>query len=216
VWDTVFGNVLSQRPTMTEAKLNEYRAAHRRGEPGLNAQDYAKAMNALRETREGLIARGRTEALADHQQAEQEGAALLGIPQFGEIYDPVRKKLWPLFLGELRRRSSAYGGKENALRVLEEIGPRYAGAVGAEGRADIETLRGMLRVQGTSAGVPMETGPQIDAAFKMGRINRGQYDNARKLLMEIESKQSLMQQDEERIKSYKSTKGGTQGSGLAK
>jgi len=138
--DRVDADVHSQFPRMTERQLLQWRQTGK-----LNRKDYLAAQDRLRETRESLLNRGDSLQMRHHSQAEQEGMADLGIPLLFDKLEPTKEKARAAFLRELRTRSNAYGGQEDALVIKDEIIPRYKKLLDQDAQLTIEQTRKLLR-----------------------------------------------------------------------
>src|SRR5262249_21734795 len=130
-------DVESINPKTTEREIDEAFAKHQNGQPGLSLADATKAKNQLRATRVALANRAQDQALAaslrDHNQAEQELRAMLGIKpglMSQVMADSPENRLYSALLPELRSRSEAFGGGEKPLAVVESMRERVLKALG--------------------------------------------------------------------------------------
>jgi hypothetical protein len=187
--DRVLTATRRMHPTMTAAQLNALHDQFRTTGVGLNTKDWREALDHVTSARKYEVGEGKSDARYNHAQAEQELDRLLGIPLFYEKLDPVKEKARAIGYQALRRRSNAFAGTENPLAVLEEMGPRLVGMLGAEARVNGDKLRGLIRTYGFDPANPAS----VEQARP--RLNPGQYQNLRKLYMEL----SEVQAEEARV-----------------
>ena len=175
--DRVDADVHSQFPRMTERQLLQWRQTGK-----LNRKDYLAAQDRLRETRESLLNRGDSLQMRHHSQAEQEGMADLGIPLFFDKLEPKKEKARAAFLRELRTRSTAYGGQEDALVIKDEIIPRYKKLLDQDAQLTIEQTRKLLRPE-------FPTPEALEAAFRARppQITKGEYEAQKRLFLDLDT-----------------------------
>lgn len=170
--ERVVADTHSQYPKLTEKDLLALKQSG-----ALNQKDYQSALDRLRETREGLEAKGRSELHDRHGQAEQNLRAALGIPTMWEKLDPASKKAWNLAMQELTRRSAAYNGKEDPLAVADSMIPRYSKMLDQSATVTADQARAVLKYPTPAA---------LDAARAAGQISAAEYDAQRQLFLAID------------------------------
>ena len=180
--DRLDGDVHSQFPKMTERQLQQLRQTGR-----LNRKDYLSALDRLRETREGLLNRGESLQMRHHTQAEQEGMADLGIPLLFDRLEPRKEKARAAFLRELRTRSNAYQGQEDALAIKDEIIPRYKKLLDQDAQLSIEQTRTLLK---------FTTPANLEDAYRRRQITKGEYEAQKRLFLDLDTAVEIQRANE--------------------
>lgn len=158
----------SARPTMTE---DDVRAL--RDRVLLNRKDALAAMDRLRAARKDV----ESEQMQRHNQGEQSLRAALGITSPLDVLDQPTKKAYNLALQEYTRRSSAYGGKEDPLAVVESLIPRYQKMLGQDSRVTEQQAAALLRYPSAAA---------LEAARQSKAISEGEYQSQKLMFMEAD------------------------------
>ena len=180
--DRIDGDVHSQFPKITEQQLLQLRQTGR-----LNRKDYLAAQDQLRQTRNGLLTRGETIQMRHHTQAEQEGMADLGIPLLFDRLEPRKEKARAAFLRELRTRSNAYQGQEDALTIKDEIIPRYKKLLDQDAQLSIEQTRTLLK---------FTTPANLEDAYRRRQITKGEYEAQRRLFLDLDTAVEIQRANE--------------------
>lgn len=180
ILDRVLAATNRLKPTMTRAQIDALHDQFRRTGVGLNTKDWRAALNEIQGAEKFTYEQGKSDVRYRHAQAEQELDRLLGIPTLFDKLEPAKEQARARGYQELRRRSAAFGGQEDPLRVIEEIAPRLQGSMDVSARGDVTKLRGMAAVQG------FQSKDEVESAFRAGKINRGQRDNLMKIFMDVD------------------------------
>lgn len=172
--DRIGLDVQGPNPRTTFEEIDRYNERFNKGLPGLNYEDSVKAKSDLRAT---LLA-NKNEAtqakLREHQQAEQELRAYLGIrpgmiQQMTEninTNDPI-SRLYAAGLAQLRARSYAYNEQgESPIAVVDQIGPRFQQKAGVSRELQAQTIRDTL---------PAPTREALAQMNREGKIGRAEY-----------------------------------------
>lgn len=166
--ERILMGVRGMNPTVTE---NDIRAS--RGANKISLKTATEAMDTLRITKNALKSETNSDLVRAHNQAEQMLRANLGIgpgliaPALGES---PSGRLYAIGLDELTRRSAlfkdSYGGSEDPLKVMEEIGPRYKQSLMETNNNKVLEIQKVLRFQ---------TPQQLEEAKRAGAVNQSQY-----------------------------------------
>lgn len=169
--DNVTMRVHSTSPNITERELNQLRDARK-----LNFKDWRAALDTLDSRRKWHIDRGESENGKRHAQAEQVIRAALGIPTMFDKLEAGKEKAYGLALLELTRRSYAFaGGKEDPLKIAEEIIPRYQKMLDQSAAVTEDQVNRVLKYPDQKV---------LDVARDRGDIGGGDYDTQRRLLID--------------------------------
>lgn len=160
-------------PKVTPAEVDRLHQRYRDGLPGLSYPDAEKIKQQLRTTAKSHIDEAKSDRVKEHNQAEQELRAYLGIrPGMIEkltdninTNDPIAR-LYAQGLAQLRTRSYAFDGKEAPLAVIAELGPRLQRTAGVTKEMQAQTLQQTLLVP---------TRQELEAQYKAGSISKPQY-----------------------------------------
>jgi hypothetical protein len=175
--DALEPRVHSMSPNVTERELNQLREAGK-----LNRKDHVRLLDTLDSRRKWHLSHGETVLGRRHNQAEQDLRAALGIPSIGETLDQNAKKAYALAIQELSKRSSYLDGREDPLKIAhDDLIPRFTRMLGAEAKVTEAQVRNALKYPDEAA---------LNAARDRGEVKSGaDYDNQRRLLMQIEELQ---------------------------
>lgn len=166
----------------TERELNAARDAGK-----LNYKDWKSLLDTRDSRIKWHLEQGRSENGRRHQQAEENLRANLGIPSIWEKLDEASKKAWGLAVQELERRSTAFRGTEDPLKVADDMIPRYRQMLAESARVNEGNIRTILKYPSVQ---------DLTAAEAAGRITRSDADAQRRLFLELEEMQRRQRQEE--------------------
>ncbi len=164
----------SLHPKVTMDEIDRAHEKYRNGLPGgLNYADANKIKSQLRQTMKANIDEAKSDLVREHNQAEQELRAYLGIkPGMIErmteninTNDPIAR-LYAQGLAQLRMRSALFGGQDRPLAVISEIGPQLQRSAGVSYALQAQTIQQTLL---------FPTRQALEQGYRSNQVSKAQY-----------------------------------------